>query len=70
MNPSELQSGRGAGTGHLPTEMAMICTRSRYPSGVFMPCKVMRQQGLSCLLADGMQVEKATSCLTECKDGE
>ena len=37
-----------------------------------MPFKVPRRQGLSCHLdeIDGMQVEKATGCKTEWKDGE
>lgn len=37
-----------------------------------MPCKDQRRQGLSCHLADidGILVEKARCCKTECEDGE
>lgn len=56
---------------HWSTEMTMIYTRSSCPSGAFMPCKDQRRQGLSCHSADidGVQVEKASGCWTECEDG-
>lgn len=38
INPSELQSTRGKKkASNRPTEMAVICTRSSYPSGAFVP---------------------------------